>query len=172
MKLKLNKNSFEFLKSTSTVCLLSGLIGLGFLLANKPFWPAFILASAVQYILFSLIAGTVNSYFIHQTRQKELDKLVPLSTILECAACKASNISTFIPDQNERSRQGLSKLLHGSTSAEYQDKESPILPSHLESKRWPSHTRRCRFQQSRNLGRQHRIKVGSYPLHERGENST
>jgi hypothetical protein len=102
MKLNLNKNSFEFLKSTSTVCLLSGLIGLGFLLANKPFWPAFILATAIQYILFSLIAGTVNSYFAYQTRQKELDKLVPLSTILECAACKASNISTFIPDQNER----------------------------------------------------------------------
>jgi len=102
MKLYLNKNLFEFLKSTTTVCFLSSLIGLGFVLAGKPFLPAFILAVAMQYILFSVIAGTVNNYFSHQTRQKELDKLAPLSTILECAACNASNINTFVPDQNER----------------------------------------------------------------------
>lgn len=100
--MKLNKNLFEFLKSTTTVCILSSLFGLGFVLANKSFWPAFILAAAVQYILFSVIAGTIKNYFIQQTRQKELDKLAPLSTLLECAVCKTPNISTFVPDQNER----------------------------------------------------------------------
>jgi hypothetical protein len=102
MKLILNKTIFEFLKSTGTVCFLSSLIGLGFVLSGKPFLPAFILAAAVQYIIFSAIASTINNYFVHQTRQKELDKLLPLSTILECAACKSSNVTTFIPDQNER----------------------------------------------------------------------
>jgi len=102
MKLLLNKNVFEFLKSTGTVCFLSSLIGLGAVLAEKTFWPAFILAAATQYILFSVIAGTINNYFNYQTRQKELDKLMPLSTILDCAACTAPNICTFVPDQNER----------------------------------------------------------------------
>lgn len=102
MKRLLNKNVLEFFKSTSTVCFLSGLIGLGFILLNKPFWPAFIIAASVQYILFSVIAGTIRNYLSHQTLQKELDKLEPLSTILECAACSAPNVNTFIPDQNER----------------------------------------------------------------------
>lgn len=101
-RLIVNKSLFEFLKSTGTVCLLSSLIGLGFVLADKPFLPSFILAFASQYILFTVIAGTITNYFRFQTRQKELDKLVPLSTILECAACSAQNITTFIPDQNER----------------------------------------------------------------------
>jgi hypothetical protein len=101
-RLTINKSLFEFLKSTGTVCLLSTLIGLACVLADKPFLPAFILAFASQYILFTVIAGTITNYFKFQTRQKELDKLVPLSTILECAACSSQNITTFIPDQNER----------------------------------------------------------------------
>lgn len=102
MKLIVNKSVFEFLKSTSTVCFLSSLVGLGAVLADKLFWPAFILAAAAQYILFSVIAGTINNYFSYQIRQRELEKLLPLSTILECAACSSPNICTFIPDQNER----------------------------------------------------------------------
>lgn len=101
-RLPINKSLFEFFKSTGIVCLLSSLIGLGCVLMEKPFLPAFILAVAIQYILFSVIAGTITNYFKFQTRQKELDKLVPLSTILECAACSSQNITTFIPDQNER----------------------------------------------------------------------
>jgi hypothetical protein len=97
-----NKNVLSFLKSTSTVLGLSSLIGLACVLADKPFWPAFILSCAVQYIVFSVVAGTINNYLAYQIRQKELDKLVPLSTILECAACSAPNINTFVPDQNER----------------------------------------------------------------------
>lgn len=101
-RLLFDKNLFEFFKSTVTVCFLSTLIGLGFVLLDKPFLPAFILSAATQYILFTVIAGTITNYFKYQAREKELDKLAPLSTILECAACKAHNITTFIPDQNER----------------------------------------------------------------------
>lgn len=100
--MKVNKNLFLFLKSTSSVLLTSGLIGLAFYLLNKSFWPGFFLAVGVQYVLFSVIANTINNYFIQQTRQKELDKLEKLSTLLECATCKSPNVITFIPDQNER----------------------------------------------------------------------
>lgn len=100
--MKVNKNLSEFFKSTSIVCILSSLFGIGFVLLGKPFWPSFILAAGIQYILFSLVAGVINNYFEHQTRQKELDKLTPLSTILECAVCESPNVCTFVPDQNER----------------------------------------------------------------------
>ena len=100
--MKVNKNLLEFFKSTSIVCVLSSLFGIGFVLLGKSFWPAFILSAGIQYILFSLVASVVKNYFDHQTRQKELDKLTPLSTILECAACESPNVCTFVPDQNER----------------------------------------------------------------------
>lgn len=100
--MKVNKNLLSFFKSTVTVVALSSLSGWAFMLLNKPFLPAFLLTIGVQYILFTAVAGTVNNYFIQQTKQKELDKLENLSTLLECAACKAPNITTFIPDQNER----------------------------------------------------------------------
>jgi hypothetical protein len=44
----------------------------------------------------------VNSYFAATVRQKELDVLEPLSSILECAVCHKQNVITFIPNQNER----------------------------------------------------------------------
>ena len=100
--MKINSTLFKIIKSTSIILLVSSLTGLAFVLLNKAFWPAFLLTTCVQYVLFSAIAGTINSYFAHQTRQKELDKLEGLSTILECATCKTQNITTFIPDQNER----------------------------------------------------------------------
>lgn len=100
--MKINKNLFLFFKSTSSVLITSGLVGLAFHLVNYAFLPAFILTASVQYILFSVIASTVNNYFIQQTKQKELDKLEKLSTLLECASCKSPNVITFVPDQNER----------------------------------------------------------------------
>lgn len=100
--MKITPTLFKVFKSTTTIVIISSLTGLSFVLINKPFWPAFLLSACMQYILFSAIASTINNYFAHQTRQKELDKLENLSTILECATCKTQNVTTFIPDQNER----------------------------------------------------------------------
>lgn len=66
------------------------------------FIAAFILAVSLQYILFSFVGTIVNNYFIQKTRQKELDKLEQLSSILGCSSCKQPNVITFIPDEKER----------------------------------------------------------------------
>ena len=92
----------KFLKSTLVVLAVSTIISYGIYFLNKPFLPAFLLSTGIQYFIFSVIKGSVDNYFIQQTRQKQLDKLENLSTILECASCKHPNICTFIPDQNER----------------------------------------------------------------------
>ena len=57
---------------------------------------------SLQYVIFSFIASIFRNYFFQKTLQKELDALEPLSTILECAYCKTTNVMTFLPDQNER----------------------------------------------------------------------
>ena len=66
------------------------------------FVAAFLLSVAIQYVLFTFIGGIVNIYLVQQTRQKELDKLEQLSSILECSSCKKPNVITFIPDEKER----------------------------------------------------------------------
>lgn len=100
--MKLSYNFLQFFKSTFVVTTVSSLIGLSFFLTGGSFWSAFLLSTGIQYIVFSGIVNTINNYLAFQARQKELDKLEPLSTILECAVCKTQNIITFIPDQNER----------------------------------------------------------------------
>ena len=93
---------FEFVKSTTTVILLSSLVGLGFHLVNFNFWTAFILAFASQYILFSFISHIFLTSNEQKIKLKELEKIEQLSSILECGACKDLNVITFIPEQNER----------------------------------------------------------------------
>ena len=66
-----------FLKSTSTVLIVSSLAGFSFLLMEKPFWPAFILAAISQYVIFSGIASTINQYLFYQTKQKSRFLLIP-----------------------------------------------------------------------------------------------
>lgn len=102
MKQLTNYFFIDFVKSTSIVLFTSSLIGLSFTLWDKPFWSPFILSVCLQYILFSVIATVFTQYFQSKVRIAELDKLEPLSTILECAVCKGQNVTTFIPDQNER----------------------------------------------------------------------
>jgi hypothetical protein len=96
------KIPWTFLKSTFIVTTISFLAALGIKALGGDFWAAFALFFTIQYILFSFIASIAKNYFIQKTRQKELDVLEPLSTILECAYCNTSNIMTFLPDQNER----------------------------------------------------------------------
>jgi hypothetical protein len=100
--MKISQNYFYFFKSTLTVALVSGLCGLASILAGHNFWPAFILSCALQYVLFTFVGNLINSYYAYQSRIKTLDKLEPLSTMLECAACAHVNVMTFMPDENER----------------------------------------------------------------------
>ena len=92
----------DIIKSTSIVFLTSSLIALAAFLFGVNWIATFILALALQYILFSFFGNIINNYFIEQTKQKELDVLEPLSTILECAYCNTKNIMTFLPDETER----------------------------------------------------------------------
>jgi hypothetical protein len=100
--MKFNKEIITFIKSTAIVLFISLLIGLAVWMLKGNFLAAFILAASCQYIVFGFIGSIVNNYYNQQTRQKELDKLEQLSSILECAYCKKPNVITFIPDQNER----------------------------------------------------------------------
>jgi hypothetical protein len=100
--MKIKKEHLLFLKSTSTVFVTSFLIGLYSWMKGDNYIASFVLSVSIQYILFSFFGGMINNYFAQITRQKELDKLEQLSTILECAYCKKPNVMTFIPDENER----------------------------------------------------------------------
>jgi len=100
--MKINKNLITFIQSTAIVLIVSTLFGLAFKISNGNFWFPFILATCVQYILFTFLGKVVNDYFLFKTRIKELDKLEQLSSLLDCAYCNTPNVITFIPDRNER----------------------------------------------------------------------
>lgn len=97
--LKLNK---DLVKSTAITILVSCIGGLGGYILNIGFIPTFLLLFVFQYILFFALSTLVVSYFKEKTKQKELDKLESLSTILNCAYCNQSNIMTFIPNDNSK----------------------------------------------------------------------
>lgn len=91
----------KLIKSTLIVSFISLLGGFSFYLIGYSFWSTFILFFIFQYILFSFIGNLINSYFLQKTKQKELDALEPLSTLLECAYCNKPNIMTFLPNDSE-----------------------------------------------------------------------
>jgi hypothetical protein len=97
-----SKITWDIVKSTLIVFLTSSLIALASFLFGINWIASFILAFVLQYILFSFFGNLIQSYFTEKTKQKELDTLEPLSTILECAYCNSKNIMTFLPDENER----------------------------------------------------------------------
>lgn len=99
----LNKHQFSsFIRSTLIVLLVSGLISLSVWVFGGNYIASFFLATGLQYILFSFVANIINNYQIQKTKQKELDQLEMLSTILQCAYCQSKNVITFLPDQTER----------------------------------------------------------------------
>lgn len=100
--LKLTENAKKFFQSTFIVLCISTLGGLIGYILNFGFIPFFLLFFIIQYILFSLIVTILKSYFAEQTKQKELDKLENLSTILNCAYCNEPNLMTFKPEDNNR----------------------------------------------------------------------
>jgi hypothetical protein len=93
---------WDLIRSTLTVITTSALISLAALLFGINWIATFILVFVLQYILFSFFGNLINNYFVEKTKQKQLDKLEPLSTILDCAYCNAKNIMTFLPDETER----------------------------------------------------------------------
>lgn len=92
----------QVLISTTKVIILSTVAALCLRFFGFDFIPSFLLVFTIQYILFSFIGNIINNFFIQKTKQKELEVLEPLSTILECAYCNTKNLMTFLPDQNER----------------------------------------------------------------------
>lgn len=100
--MKIKKELMLFIKSTTTVVVTSSIISIAVWMLSGNYIAAFLLSLSIQYILFSFIGNLINNYNTQITKQKELDKLEQLSTILECAYCKTKNIITFIPDENER----------------------------------------------------------------------
>ena len=93
------KNLF---KSFFLVFLVSGFAGYISLITIGNFWYTFCFFALLQYILYSFVLSIITNYFKEKTKQKELDKLENLSTILECAYCNTKNVLTFIPDQNQK----------------------------------------------------------------------
>jgi hypothetical protein len=75
---------------------------LGAYLFNINFVATFLLLFSIQFILFSFIGNIITNILKEKTRQKELESLEPLSTILECAYCNEKNLITFLPNDNER----------------------------------------------------------------------
>jgi hypothetical protein len=95
------KIPINLIKSTGIVMFVSLLGGFSFYLIGYGFWSTFILFFIFQYILFSFFGNLINNYFLQKTKQKELEALEPLSTLLECAYCNKPNIMTFFPTDNE-----------------------------------------------------------------------
>jgi hypothetical protein len=95
------KIPIDLIKSTLLVFGISALGGLAFYLVGYSFISSFILLFITQYILFSFLGNLIKSYFEEKTKQKELDSLEPLSTILECSYCGKPNIMTFLPNDSE-----------------------------------------------------------------------
>jgi hypothetical protein len=99
------KNNLYFknvLKSTLTVICISILGAYGGYLFGYSFYGIFYILLCIQYVIFFAVSKIINSFFVEKTKQKELEKLENLSTILECAYCNKSNIMTFLPEDNSR----------------------------------------------------------------------
>lgn len=92
----------NLIKSTLIVSFISAFGSLGAYLVGYNVLAAFIFLFVIQFIVFSFLGNIITSYFQEKTKQKQLEVLEPLSTILECAYCNAKNIMTFLPDENER----------------------------------------------------------------------
>lgn len=99
MMVKINK---DIIKSTFITAVTSSIAGLAGYLLNLGFFPVFLLFFIFQYVLFFALSTLIVSYFKEKTKQKELDKLENLSTILNCAYCNQPNIMTFLPNDNSK----------------------------------------------------------------------
>ena len=90
------------IKSTLIVLVISALGATGASIVHLNWIGVFFILFSLQYIFFTFIGSLITSFFTEKTKQKQLEVLEPLSTILECAYCSHSNIMTFLPSQTER----------------------------------------------------------------------
>lgn len=90
------------LKSTITVTVISALGAYSAYLFDINYLATFLFLFVFQFIIFSFLGDLITNYFKEKTKQKQLDYLEPLSSILDCAYCNESNLITFLPNQNER----------------------------------------------------------------------
>ena len=100
----LNINSFtkNVVKSTLIVLSISLFGSFGGYLFGFNFFGIFFVLLCMQYILFYTISYIAKLTLIEKTKQKELEKLESLSTILNCSYCNKQNIMTFTPEDNSR----------------------------------------------------------------------
>jgi hypothetical protein len=92
----------SLIKSTLIVFFISAFGSLGCYIIGINYIAAFIFLFVCQFILFSFLGNIITKYFEEKTKQKQLDILEPLSTILECAYCNKENIMTFFPNDKQR----------------------------------------------------------------------
>lgn len=92
----------SFVVSTTKVVSLALLGAFSLYLIGLNFWGTFLLLICLQYILFYCISYVLNVLAIEKTKQKELDKLEKLSTLLNCAYCNKQNVMTFDPNESNR----------------------------------------------------------------------
>lgn len=91
-----------FVYSSIKVLCLSFLGALGGYIIGFNFWGVLLFLICFQYILFFVLSQIMNTIVLEKTKQKELDKLEKLSTLLNCAYCNKQNIMIFDPDDNNR----------------------------------------------------------------------
>lgn len=97
------KNSFfTTLKSFTIVAVVSFIGSYAAYISDVNYIATFIFLFIIQFIILSFLKDVIVNYFKEKTKQKQLDYLEPLSSILECAYCNESNLVTFFPNQNER----------------------------------------------------------------------
>jgi hypothetical protein len=98
----IKKYILTLLKSTSIVVVISALGAYSAYLFNINYLATFLFLFVIQFIVFSFLGDIITNYFKEKTKQKELDFLEPLSSMLDCAYCNTTNVITFLPNQNER----------------------------------------------------------------------
>jgi hypothetical protein len=96
---KKTKTLFKSFFILLSISILGGI--LGFLL-NFSFIVTFLSLLIFQIILFSFIGSIIQGYNFKKIREKELDRLQGLSTLLSCAYCNKPNIMIFDPNETER----------------------------------------------------------------------
>ena len=97
-----NSVTKNLVKSTSIVLGISLFGSFGGFLFGFSFFGIFFVLLSIQYIIFYTISYIAKLTLIEKTKQKQLEKLESLSTILNCSYCNKQNIMTFTPDDNAR----------------------------------------------------------------------
>lgn len=100
--MKLNNNIQQ---TTVRVLFFGGLpvlVGLAGHVSKIGFLAPYLLCLFLELIGLYFLGVVYRTRVLEKIKFAELDKIGNLSSILSCAACNASNIITFIPDNQER----------------------------------------------------------------------